>query len=264
LPKKANFDELQAALRTTHFGRGIFFRRQVKSTNDWAKELAAFGAEEGTVAIADTQTAGRGRLERKWFSPKGGLWFSIILRPKLAPVEATRLVFIAGLAVAETLHEEFGLDVDTKWPNDVLLNGKKVCGILLEMNSTGNRVNYVVMGIGLNVNFKQEDFSLELEKVATTLKHELGGTVQIDVLFMMLLEKLERNYQLFLEEGFEPIIEGWKENASFLGKKVDVTDQHELIHGLALDVDQDGALIVSLENGKKRRVLNGDVILRTS
>lgn len=255
-------NKLQEGLCTKSFGRRIFFIHEVGSTNEWAKELARLGAEQGTVAMAETQTAGRGRLDREWFSPKGGLWFSIVLRPKLLPAQAVKLVFVASLAVAETLREEFGLKVETKWPNDVLLNGKKICGILVEMNTTGEKLNFVVMGVGVNANFEEKVFSEELRKVATSLENELDHQIRLEDFFRRLLEKLENTYELYLEGGFALILEKWKEYAGFLGRNVEVTDQNERIEGLALDVDQDGALVVRFEDGTIRRILVGDVFLQ--
>jgi BirA family biotin operon repressor/biotin-[acetyl-CoA-carboxylase] ligase len=186
-------EKLQEGLCARRFGNSIFFSRAVGSTNDWAKELAEHGAAEGTVAIAETQTAGRGRLDRTWVSPKGGLYFSVILRPRLKPAEAVRLVFVAGLAVAEALSEKHGLKAETKWPNDVLVNGRKVCGILSEMNATGEKVNFVILGVGVNANFDvKKALPEELWESATSLECELGRRVELEELFRMLLEKLER------------------------------------------------------------------------
>jgi BirA family biotin operon repressor/biotin-[acetyl-CoA-carboxylase] ligase len=259
LLEKMNVNRLQEGLCTKSFGRSIFFSHEADSTNDWAKELAQLGACEGTAAVAEAQTAGRGRLGREWFSPRGGLWFSIVLRPELRPAEAVRLVFVAGLAVAETLREEFGVTVKTKWPNDVLVNGKKICGILLEMNTTNERVNFVVIGVGVNANFDAKVFSEGLGRVATSLKGELGHQVQLEELFRKLLERLENVYELYLAEGFTSILKRWREYAGFLGHMVEVANQTERISGLALDVDQDGALILRLKNGATRRFLTGDV-----
>jgi len=256
-------DKLQYGLRTKRFGRKILFSHQVGSTNDWAKELASLGAEEGTVAIAETQTAGHGRLGREWASPEGGLWFSVIFRPELEPAEASKLVFAAGLAVAEVLHELYGLRVETKWPNDVLVNGRKVCGILAEMNTTGDEVNFVVIGVGINANFDaKEALPEELFENATSLETALGRSVQLDTLFRTMLERLECIYELFVKEGFASVLTMWKKYATFLGCKVEVLTGTERLVGFALDVDDDGGLTVKLENGNVRDVLVGDVSLR--
>jgi BirA family biotin operon repressor/biotin-[acetyl-CoA-carboxylase] ligase len=260
---KITVSRLQDGLRTKCLGRSILFSRIVDSTNDWAKELAMYGAYEGTVVIAETQTTGRGRLGREWVSTSGGLWFSLILRPKLHPIEAVKLTFVAGLAVAKVLHETFDLKVETKWPNDVLVNGRKICGILTEMNTTGENVNFVVVGVGVNANFDvKKVFPGQLKKVATSLENELGRKVQREKLFRSLLERLENLYELFTKEGFKPVLKEWKSYAGFLDRQVEITGPTEKLSGLALDVDHEGALVVRLEDGTIRRVFVGDVSLR--
>jgi BirA family biotin operon repressor/biotin-[acetyl-CoA-carboxylase] ligase len=261
---KLNVDRLQEGLRTKRLGRSVFFSSELGSTNEWAKELAAYGAAEGTVAVAETQTCGRGRLGREWVSPKGGLWFSLILRPELKPAEAVRLVFVAGLAAAEVLRELYGLKAETKWPNDVLVNGRKVCGILTEMNTIGEKVNYVIVGVGVNANFDVvKVFPEDLRKVATSLENELGRKVRLEELFRALLEKLENIYGLFLEEGFGPVLGKWKKYAGFLNCQVEVASGTEKWFGLAFDVGDDGSLILRLKDGTVKRVFVGDATLRS-
>ena len=259
-----NVDRLQEGLRTKRLGRSVFFSSELGSTNEWAKELAAYGAAEGTVAVAETQTCGRGRLGREWGSPKGGLWFSVVLRPELKPAEAVRLVFVADLAVAEVLRELYGLKAETKWPNDVLVNGRKVCGILTEMNTTGEKVNYVIVGVGVNANFDvKKTLPDDLRKVASSLENELGRKVELEELFRALLEKLENIYRLFLEEGFGPVLRKWKKYAGFLNCQVEVASGTEKWVGLAFDVGDDGSLILRLKDGTVKRVFVGDVTLRS-
>jgi BirA family biotin operon repressor/biotin-[acetyl-CoA-carboxylase] ligase len=257
-----NVNRLQELLRTRRIGRSIVFSDTVASTNDLAKELAALGAMDGTVVLAETQTRGRGRLCREWISPAGGLWLSTILKPKLEPSHACKLVFVAGLAVANTLRELYDLAVATKWPNDVLTNGKKMCGILAEMNTMGRRLNYVVLGIGINANFEVKVFPEALRESATTLQKELGGKVNLERLLRVLLEKLESTYDLFTSQGFPAVMDEWKSFACFLGRHVEVMNTNEEFDGLALDVDGDGSLILRLEDGSMRRVLVGDVSVR--
>lgn len=257
---KLNVNQLQNGLCTRRFGRSILFSREVDSTNKWAKELATYGADEGTVAIAETQMKGRGRLDREWISPTGGLWFSLILRPKLNPTEAVKLTLVAGLAVAKVLREMFDLKTETKWPNDVLVNGRKICGVLAEMNTTGETVSFVVVGVGVNVNFDVENvFPEQLKKVSTSLEKELGRKVKLENLFRTLLEQLESLYELLIKEGFNPILDEWKTYAGFLGCKVEVTGPTGKMSGLALDVDHEGALVLRLEDGTVKRVFVGDV-----
>lgn len=258
-------NRLQEGLRTKRLGQSVVFSREVDSTNEWAKELAVCGACEGTVVVAETQTRGRGRLGREWFSPTGGLWFSLILRPELHPAEAVKLTFVAGLAVAKVLREVFGLGAETKWPNDVLVNGRKICGILTETSITGEVVDFVVVGVGVNANLDvNKVFPESLRKAATSLENELGRKVEVEGLFRDLLERLENLYELFMREGFNPILREWKSYAGFLGQQVEVTSPAERLTGLALDVDHEGALILRLEDGATRRVFVGDVSLRAS
>jgi BirA family biotin operon repressor/biotin-[acetyl-CoA-carboxylase] ligase len=261
--QRISIDKLQEGLQTKRIGRSIFLSREVGSTNDWAKELAELGAEEGTVAIAETQTAGHGRLGREWFSPRGGLWFSVIFRPEMSPSEAIGLVFVAGLAVAEVLREKYDLKVETKWPNDVLVNGKKVCGILAEMNTKGRAVKFVVLGFGVNANFLVEKvFPRSLKEVATSLEKELGQKVRLEELFKGLLERLGSRYDECAERGLAFLLADWRKYAGFLGRKMEVRSGSEKLIGVASDVDGDGALVLRLEDGATQRVLVGDVSLR--
>ena len=257
---RINLSKLQEGLRTKRFGRSIFFASEVGSTNEWAKELARFGAEEGTVAIAETQIAGRGRLNRVWVSPAGGLWFSVVLRPKLHVAEAAKVVFAVGLAVAEVLHEKYGLPVETKWPNDVLVSGRKICGILAEMSSRGKIVNFVAVGVGVNVNLDVAKVLPEsVREVSTSMQNALGRKIALEELFNALLERLETLYLSFVESGFASVLERWKLYANFLGHKVQVKSEDEVLNGLAMDVDCEGALVLRLEDGATRRVVFGDV-----
>lgn len=264
VPTSINVDRLQQGLRTRSFGRSIVLQEKVSSTNDLAKELATYGADEGTVVVAETQTAGRGRLNHEWFSPSGGLWFSIILFPRLRVPETVPLVFVGGLAVAKTLRELYDLDAQTMWPNDVLVGNKKICGILTEMNSTGGAVNFVLLGIGINANIDVEKALPEqLREAATSLERELGRTIQIEDLLRTLLEKLEAEYGLFLEKGAEQLLKVWKRYAAFWGRKVEISSGEEKFVGIAQDADDDGALLLKLDDGSTRRFLVGDVSLHT-
>jgi BirA family biotin operon repressor/biotin-[acetyl-CoA-carboxylase] ligase len=254
-----NVDRLQEGLRTKQFGKRIIFLREANSTNDYAKELASYGAEGGAIVIAESQIAGRGRLGREWISPKGGLYLSIILRPKISVNEAVKLVFVASLAVANVLRAVYRLKVETKWPNDVLINGKKVCGILAETNTTGEKVNYTVIGVGVNANFAVKDaLPKELVKTSTSLEDETGRKIRFEELFQALIERLESLYDLFLKEGFAPILSEWKKYAGFFGKRVEVTSGAKKLSGAAVDVDSDGSLILKQADGSVKLV-SGDL-----
>jgi BirA family biotin operon repressor/biotin-[acetyl-CoA-carboxylase] ligase len=263
---QANIDlnKLLEGLDTKRVGRSIFFKRSVGSTNSWARRFARLGACDGTIFLAETQTAGRGRLERRWISPAGGLWFSVVLRPKFKPTEAFGLVFVASLAVAEVLEELYGLKAQVKWPNDVLVDSKKVCGILAESKSDSKNVEYVVVGIGMNANCSvKKSLPEELWKTATSLEDELGRKIELEMLFKALLEKLERLCDVFLEKGFCVVLDEWKKYAGFLGCQVDVVSMDERLTGLALDVDSGGSLVLKLGDGTVKHVFAGDVVLQS-
>jgi BirA family biotin operon repressor/biotin-[acetyl-CoA-carboxylase] ligase len=262
--RNMKLDVLQERLQTKRFGRRILFRRVVDSTNEWAKKLAEFGVEEGTVTIAEQQTAGRGRLGREWIAPKGGLWFSIVLRPCKSVGEATKLVFTASLAVAEVLHQKYRLRTETKWPNDVMVNGSKICGILAETTTSDGKLSYVVLGIGINANIHMDRYFVASDKpLATSIQDELGREVRLPSLLRTLLEKMEKLYDLFIMKGSDSILEKWKAYATFLGREVVVQDQNERVSGIAYDIDDGGALILRLEDGTLRRFFVGDLSLRS-
>jgi biotin-[acetyl-CoA-carboxylase] ligase BirA-like protein len=189
-PKK-----IKDALRTDFIGQKIYDFTEVTSTNDVAKELAIKGAEEGTMVIAETQSRGRGRLGRKWVSPEGGIWFSIILRPKVDPEDALKLTLIAAAVAAKVVGDVFKLEAEVKWPNDVVINGKKVCGILTEMSTKGGLVDFVVIGFGVNANTNFDSFPKHLRKSLTSLKEELKEDVDRKKFLCALLEELERRYK---------------------------------------------------------------------
>lgn len=249
-------------MHTKCLGHNIFFSKVIDSTNDWAKELAKLGAQEGTVVIAETQTAGHGRLSREWISPKGGLWFSVILRPETNSTEAANLMFIAGLAVARVLHKLYGLNTEVKWPNDVLVDGKKVCGILGETNAAYKIASFVILGIGINANFDVDSALPEaLRETVTSLQTMLGQKVKLEELFMALMEEIERLYGTHKAVGFPTILGEWKKYAGFLNKSVEVACANERLIGLACDVDCEGALLLKLKDGRIKRILVGDVSL---
>lgn len=263
-PQAFEINRLRETIQTRRFGKEFVFLRETTSTNDVARELASKGAPEGVVVIAEMQTAGRGRLQRRWFSPRGGLYFSIVLRPGIKARDAAKLAFVASLAVAEVLKERYGLPVEVKWPNDVLVNAKKICGVLVETEARGEEIGYAIIGIGVNVNIDVEkELPEELRASTTSIMNELGLEVRLDEIFKYILEKLEDLYEEFLRSGFSRILERWKRYAGFLGKTVEVSSGSERLQGLALDIDHEGALIVRLSDGGTRRFLVGEISLRT-
>ena len=234
----------------------------VSSTNDVAKELARRGCKEGIVVLADEQTRGRGRLNRHWVSPKGGIWLSIVLRPRISPTEASRITFIASSAVAETLRQLYVLDPAVKWPNDVLIAGRKVCGVLTEASTKGDTVQFVVVGLGINANVDLQAFPSLVRRDGTTLKRELGHKVELRTLTKTLLQNFDYRYARLREGAWQGLLQEWKSRAAFLHESVSVTSIGEHLHGEAVDIDEDGALLIRLETGVVRRVLAGDLKLR--
>lgn len=254
--------KIKEGLQTDFVGREVHHFAEVTSTNDIAKELAAKGVEEGVLVISETQTLGRGRLGREWASPEGGVWFSIILRPKVDPRDSSKLTFVAAVAVAKAIREMFDLEAEIKWPNDILIGGKKVCGILTETRIKGEMVDFVVVGVGINANVSLDSFPESLRNTLTSLKEEMKEEIEREKFLCALLEELEQYYLMFLQREFDLILEEWRSLAGFLGQYVEVVSFDERINGLAVDVDRDGALMIKLRNGTVKKVMEGDVSIR--
>lgn len=255
-------ERITAKLETDFVGREIYYFLKLSSTNTTAKEQARKGAKEGATIIAETQTRGKGRLNRRWISPKGGVWLSIILRPQINTEDAAKITLTTAVAVAKTLRKLYRLRAEIKWPNDVLVHSKKVCGILTEASLEGKTVNFVVVGIGINVNFALNGLPENLKTTATTLKEMLKKDVDIEELICQLLKEFEECYKQFKEKEFRNMLTEWRSMASFLGKKVEIVSFAERLHGVAVDVDGKGALVVKLEDGTRRKIVSGDVTVR--
>jgi BirA family biotin operon repressor/biotin-[acetyl-CoA-carboxylase] ligase len=243
-------------------GKTILFLRKVNSTNLWAKRLARSGAQEGTIAVAESQSSGRGRLDRRWYSPVGGLWFSVVLRPQIYASEVSQLTVVTALSVIQTLRDLYGLEAHAKWPNDVLVNGRKICGILGEANSEANEVSFVIMGIGLNANFDVHKVLPEsIAAGATSLETEIEHKVELEQLLTTLLKKFEADYDIYARRGFSRIVAEWKGYANFLGQEVEVIDQSRTFRGIAEDIDANGALVLRLKDGTLKSFQAADVSL---
>ncbi|HCB93776.1 MAG TPA: biotin--[acetyl-CoA-carboxylase] ligase [Selenomonas sp.] len=257
-------EEVQNGLKTSFIGQNIIHFDSIGSTNAEAKRLAGEGATEGTVVVAEEQGKGRGRLDRSFFSPQGGIWFSTILRPAFLPQEAPKCTLMAAVSVAKAM-DAFGFRVGIKWPNDILHEGKKLTGILTEMHAEMDRVNYIVIGIGINVNIPQSLFPPELQETATSLQIIKGTGIPRLKIFQSVLENMEDLYTTATSRGFSPIMDEWRKCSSTLGHEVQVigVGQDDRFTGKAVDIDDDGALIIDTEKGR-RRVLAGDVSIRSS
>jgi len=244
-------------LATRFIGQEVSCYPSLPSTNDVAKHKARQGAKEGTVIVAEEQTAGRGRIKRRWLSPRGSIALSIILYPELAYLPS--LIMVASLAVAGSIEQVTNLKAQLKWPNDVLVNGKKICGILVESDVRGNKVDYAVIGIGINVNLKLSDYP-EIAPMATSLSQELGRDVSRHEIIRSLLTEAERLY-LALPDG-DSVFTQWRNRLVTLGKKVQVGSGKATYRGIAESVTADGSLLLRQPDGNLLKIVAGDVTLR--
>lgn len=241
--------------------RGIMYYREVDSTNLVVRRLAEEGCPSYTTVIAEEQLQGRGRLGRDWFSPAcSGLWFSVVLRPeKITLANAAPVTLVTAATLANNLKNKQGLAVKIKWPNDLLINAKKFGGILSEVKGEPDRIEYLIIGVGLNVNQQADDFPADLKKQATSLLLESGRAFDRTSLFFSLWENLCRAYDLFMEEGFTPFRESLLSCQAFLGREVKVTWSGGTLVGLAVDLDRDGSLLVKDKKGAVQRIYYGEI-----
>lgn len=255
--------EVSPFLQTRWLGKTIHYFRTVDSTNVQAYHLALQGAGEGEVIIAEAQEKGRGRLGRHWFSPPfRNLYLSVILRPMVLPPQTTLLTLMAAVATAEAIEQTSGLLPELKWPNDLLINGRKVAGLLNEMYAESDHVHFVILGIGVNLNTEERQFPKEIRDRATSIKRETGKRIPRQDFLLCLLKTLERWYEVFTAQGGSPILEAWRQWACIEGKTVTITSFGERLIGKAVDVDSDGALILETDSGERRKVVAGDVEYR--
>ncbi|MSR64407.1 MAG: biotin--[acetyl-CoA-carboxylase] ligase [Verrucomicrobiae bacterium] len=259
-------DELKARLRVGSptaepvIGRDIIVYKQTDSTSNVIDRLALDGIAEGVVVFAETQTKGRGRRGRTWISPSGsGLWLSVLLRPNWPPQAVTRITILSAVALVEALREVTGIVAEIKWPNDVLVNGRKLAGILTEMETDSDQVRFVTLGIGVNV--RHIDFPPELQNIATTVEDACDQPVRRADLAAALLLALDRLYAKTVAGEFEPIRRQWGEHSSTLGKRVAMQIGTQCVEGQAMALDENGSMLVRTDNGRIEHVIGGDVVL---
>ncbi len=248
--------EIKAGLKTSMIGKNIHYFKETESTNILARDMAG-SVDEGTVVIAESQTEGRGRMGRKWISPEGGIWLSVVLKPRMQPLHAPRITLLAGVAVAKTIRS-YELLAKIKWPNDVLINGKKVCGILTEIGAEMDSIQYVVVGVGIDANVDTETFPEDFRDSSTSLKNELGHDIDRVEFVQRLLSELEFLYLKFQKEGFLSIMEEWRSMSATIGEWVKITTQTRAIYGEAIGVDSEGALILETDEGKLEKIVAGN------
>lgn len=260
-PDRLGETELHELLQPGVIGSRLVCLAATTSTNSVAFQLADEGAEEGTVVVADAQSGGKGRLGRVWSSPPGiNLYCSIVLRPTVMPYQAPQLTFLSAVAVARAIEHSTALKPEIKWPNDVLLNGRKVAGLLNEMSAETDGINFVILGIGINLNMTAEQFPADLRTPATSLLLEQGRPVNRVQFAAVMLHELDQLYGDFRCCGFGPIREEWQKRCNANGREVVVSDGGaDLLRGLFNGIDGDGALLVRLPDGRVERILCGDV-----
>lgn len=244
-------------------GSRVHYFKKIDSTNTYAKEIANT-ANEGEVIISELQTEGRGRLGRQWESPKNtGIFMSIILKPNIMPIDAPKITQIAALATVRAIEDTVSCKVGIKWPNDIIIDNKKVCGILTEISGELNSLNYIIVGIGINVNQRLEDFPKDLLKMAISLKEYIGKCVSRKELTVNLLRNFDKLYKEFIiNKNIKEVVEECKKYSVTLGKKVKVISGNNVLIGEAIDFDENGVLIFKKENGETVKIISGEVSVR--
>ena len=263
VPDVLHADDLIARLgKTKVIGRDVRIFEQTTSTNDVIERLARDGVKEGVVVFAESQTKGRGRLGRKWISPTHkGLWFSLLLRPDLRPQEATQLTVASATALRRAIHSETGLNPEIKWPNDILVHGKKVAGILTEMSAELDRVRHIILGIGVNINMSAGEFQPELRKFATSLKIESGRTISRADMATAILRELDGDYARICGGLFAEVADEWEAHCTTIGRDVTIRIGERRLRGRAESLSDEGALLLRTEHGHLESITGGDVTL---
>lgn len=253
--------EIDSALHTETFGRHVVYLESTQSTNEEAKKIAREGAEEGTIVVAEEQITGHGRLARGFYSPFAkGIWFSLILRPKFFPMEASKCTLMAAVGVCRGIRRMGLADAGIKWPNDILVHGKKLVGILTLMSASMEKIDYIIMGIGINTGIKKNEFPEDFREGATSFLNE-GINVSRKDLLAAILGELEKEYSIAQDEGFDKVLDDWRALSVTLGQEVRVIFGDDSYTGKAVDIDRDGCLLVNT-GSEVKRVIAGDVSIR--
>ncbi|WP_158735360.1 biotin--[acetyl-CoA-carboxylase] ligase [Alteribacillus sp. YIM 98480] len=260
-PNHATADEIEAILSTENIGKNIIYKKEVTSTQALAHDMARNDASEGTLVVADHQQKGKGRLGREWHSPPGtGLWFSLILRPDIPPQKAPQLTLLTAVAVTEGINEAAGIEAQIKWPNDILIDGKKTAGILTEMQSEPDRVQAVIVGIGININQQPEHFPEQLLSKATSLsiakENKIFSRAKV---IAAILERFEEWYSQYLTDGFEQVRKRWEKLAVTIGKEITATTVTKTVEGLAQGITEDGVLLLKKKDGQIEHIYSADI-----
>jgi BirA family biotin operon repressor/biotin-[acetyl-CoA-carboxylase] ligase len=255
-----NVEDITSALKTRIIGKKITHYHETDSTNTRARQFALDGCQEGTVITAESQSKGRGRENRDWHSPHGtGIYMSVILYPRISLKGLPRITLVAAVAVAEALKNSAHIRVEIKWPNDLLLNNKKICGILTELCSLGNEKNAVIVGIGINVNTPADMFPADIANIASSILIETKEKFSRLEIIKSVIEYFDRYYEVFLQSGFDSILGTWKDYSNIVGRKIQVKQSGTAVTGTVIDVDMDGALLLKNGDGVIRTIYSGDI-----
>jgi BirA family transcriptional regulator, biotin operon repressor / biotin---[acetyl-CoA-carboxylase] ligase len=263
VPDVLHADDMNSRLgRTRVIGREIQVFQETTSTNDLMARLARGGVKEGVVIFAESQSKGRGRMGRTWISPAGkGLWFSVLLRPDFSPQAATQLTIAAATSLVRGIKAQTGIVPEIKWPNDILIRGKKIAGILTEMSAELDHLKEVILGIGIDVNLEAGEFPPALRKIATSIRIESGQIVDRAGLAVAILRELDRDYERIQRGQFESVAEEWQRHCTTIGARVSIHIGERVIRGLAEALDADGALLLRGPHDRLERIIGGDVTM---
>lgn len=265
MKNKVGFDllspeKLKSVIKTELLAQKIYGFWSIGSTNEFAYLRALQGEMEGALVIAEQQSKGRGRKSRAWDSPfNKGLWFSLILRPELTASRAGLVPYLAGVSVAEAIENFIDLKPQVKWPNDLLLNGRKFCGILSEVEFENNMIKFIILGIGINVNHKKDEFPEEFREQATSLRIESDSRIDRADFLAAVIRQLENNYKKMKLNGFKDIIEQWKNRCPQLGKKVVIIQDDAKYEGIFEDLNNEGCLLLRTKAGEIKKIVAGDI-----
>lgn len=252
-------EKISENLETEEIAKEILCFRKVFSTNSIAKFLANHSAEDGTVLISEIQTKARGRSGKKWEAPDGGIWMSLILRPQVPPARIGLITLATGVAIAKSIRS-LGLDAKIKWPNDVLIHGDKISGVLTEVNATFNEIDWIVVGIGIDSNISLEDFSEDIRPGTTTLTEELPAEIDENELIAIFLNEFEEVYKLYKDGEVEAILKDWRELSDTIGKYVNITQTGgKITQGYVVGINNEGSLIIERQDGALEKIISGEL-----
>jgi BirA family biotin operon repressor/biotin-[acetyl-CoA-carboxylase] ligase len=259
-PDKVSDNTIKWGLHTNWLGQAIIHKQSVPSTQLLIHEAAREGADHGTVAIADEQTKGRGRLNRTWYSAGNkGMWLSMLLRPEILPQQAPQLTLLTATVLADVIKAHTTLNPRIKWPNDILLNNKKAAGILTEMQAEQDQIQYIVIGIGFNMNQHKEDLSEDIESTATSLHIETGREWPLTAFIQQFLEAFEIAYERFIQNGFREVKTKWESYGFKIGEKIKITNQQQEREAIFFGIADDGALQIKDEANKVSKIYSGEI-----